>query len=280
MSTPAKHPRTFQRPQHPQPPGSAANHNSGRPNLLDQAELGHLFKPARSSISMSNKNKPKQCRHPQPLQEAERLAYNFSERTKNENLPPETRRLQEQLDPERWRVINNACSEQDDTDQLYTLDELKSAYKNGRDTAPGADKIAYTMVRMLGPAGDIALLRLINKSHTEQTRPRIWNKQDIQPVPIALSSCTEKTAEKMALTRLQFKIGPLHPHLYAYQDGIGVTECIMDFLTFVDGRGAVVAFLYYEKAFELASPAAILFSLVNRGIKGNLLAFNKNYLLN
>ena len=175
---------------------------------------------------VSNKNKPKQCRHPQLLQEAERLAYNFSERTKNENLPPETRRLQEQLDPERWRVINNACSEQDDNDQPYTLGELKSAYKKGRDTAPGVDKITYTVVRMLGPAVDIALLRLINKSHTEQTRPRIWNEQDIQPVPkprdpdslrpIALSSCIEKTAEKMALTRLQFKIGPLHPRLYAY----------------------------------------------------------------
>ena len=30
---------------------SAINHNSERPNLLDQAELGHLYKPARSSIS-------------------------------------------------------------------------------------------------------------------------------------------------------------------------------------------------------------------------------------
>ena len=51
MSTPVKHPWTFQRPQYPQPPGSAANHNSERPNLLDQAELGRLYKPARSSIS-------------------------------------------------------------------------------------------------------------------------------------------------------------------------------------------------------------------------------------
>ena len=54
----------------------------------------------------------------------------------------------------------------------------------------------------------------------------------------------------------------------------------MDVLTFVDGRGAAVAFLDYEKDFELASPAAILFSLVNRGIKGNVLVFNKNYLSN
>ena len=98
--------------------------------------------------------------------------------------------------------------------------------------------------------------------------------------PIALSSCIEKTAERMALTRLQFKVGPLHPRLYAYRDGVGVTECIVDFLTFVDGKAAAVAFLDYEKAFELASPAAILFSLVNRGVKGSLLAFNKYYLQN
>ena len=51
MSTPVKHPQTFQRSQHPQPPHSATNHNSGRPNLLDQAELGRLYKPTRSSIS-------------------------------------------------------------------------------------------------------------------------------------------------------------------------------------------------------------------------------------
>ena len=51
ISTLVKHPQTFQRPQHPQPPGSAANHNSERPQLLDQAELGRLYKPARSSIS-------------------------------------------------------------------------------------------------------------------------------------------------------------------------------------------------------------------------------------
>ena len=51
MSTPVKHPQTFHRPQHPQPPRSAANHNSARPNLLDQAELGRLYKPARTSFS-------------------------------------------------------------------------------------------------------------------------------------------------------------------------------------------------------------------------------------
>ena len=50
-STPVKHPQPLAHPQHPQPPGPAANHNSARPDLLDQAELGRLYKPARPSIS-------------------------------------------------------------------------------------------------------------------------------------------------------------------------------------------------------------------------------------
>ena len=50
-STPVKHPQHLACPQHPQPPGPVANHNSERPDLLDQAELGRLYKPARPSIS-------------------------------------------------------------------------------------------------------------------------------------------------------------------------------------------------------------------------------------
>ena len=51
MSASVKHPQPTQLPQHPQPPRSAANHKSARPNLLDQAELSRLYKPACSSLS-------------------------------------------------------------------------------------------------------------------------------------------------------------------------------------------------------------------------------------
>ena len=50
-STPVNHPQPLARPQHPQPPGPATNHNSARPDLLDKAELGRLYKPAQPSIS-------------------------------------------------------------------------------------------------------------------------------------------------------------------------------------------------------------------------------------
>ena len=54
MSTPVKHPLTSQRPQHPQPPGPAANHNSGRAHLQDHPESGCLYKQASSSIQQDS----------------------------------------------------------------------------------------------------------------------------------------------------------------------------------------------------------------------------------
>ena len=54
MSTPVKHPRTFQRPQHPQPPGPVVNHNSGCAHLQDHPESARLYKPASSSIQQDS----------------------------------------------------------------------------------------------------------------------------------------------------------------------------------------------------------------------------------
>ena len=84
----------------------------------------------------------------------------------------------------------------------------------------------------------------------------------------------------MVLERLKHRVGPLHPHLYAYQEGVGATECITDVLSCINYRPAFVAFLDFEKAFELVNPAAILISLVRKGIKGTILAWNKNDLMN
>ena len=59
-STPVKHPQYLACPQHPKPPGPAANHNSERPGLLDQVELGRLYKPARPSITKDTTTRSRQ----------------------------------------------------------------------------------------------------------------------------------------------------------------------------------------------------------------------------
>ena len=239
---------------------------------------------------VSGKYNNKQATHPNPEEEADRLAIKFANRTKSENLSLETQQAQLQLAPMRNAAIEHACQQPDDTDTPYTLHELRRTYKRGKDTAPGADKITYTMISNLGQAGENIVLELINRTHLNRVRPEAWNQQDTQPIPkpkdpenprpIALVSCLEKTAEKMVLKRLQYKTGPLHKHLYAYQEGLSTTECITDVLSYIDGTKAAIAFIDYEKAFELASPTVMLFSLAQKGVQGNLLAWTKLYLSN
>ena len=239
---------------------------------------------------VAGKKAPKTATHPNPQAEAERLAHSFAERASSNQLPPNTRAALDQLSEARWETINQACLQPDDTDSPYTTAELHKVKHTGKDTSPGADRITYTMVNNMGPGGSTAFLHLLNTTHLEHTRPRSWNQQDTQPIPkpkdpgshrpIALLSTIEKTAEKMVLNRLKHKVGPLHPQLYSYRERVGTQECITDVLSYIDNKQATVVFLDLEKAFELANPAAILSSLVNKGVKGHLLAWNKNYILN
>ena len=158
-----------------------------------------------------------------------------------------------------------------------------------KDTAPGADGVTYSMLAHAGPAGEAALMALINCSWLTGRLPAAWKAADIQPIPkprepdkprpISLTSCTAKTAERMVLSRLQWRLGRLHPHVFGFTRGVGTADSVMALLSLVDNRPAVVVFLDLEKAFELASAHAILVALVQKGIRGRLLAWIEDYLL-
>ncbi|XP_064121648.1 uncharacterized protein LOC135226131 [Macrobrachium nipponense] len=96
---------------------------------------------------VSVKSRPTQAHHPNPQAEANRLAQHFVERTKSTHLPPATRERQEALNPERWRIINTACNNFNDTDTPFTMKELDKALQKGADTASGADMITYSMLK-------------------------------------------------------------------------------------------------------------------------------------
>lgn len=91
-------------------------------------------------------------------------------------------------------------------------------------------------------------------------------------------SCTAKTAEQMVLNRLLWRLGPLHHHVFAFSAGVGTSKSVMTLLIQVENKPAIAILLDLEKAFELASAHAILASLVDKVIKGRLLAWKRNYL--
>ena len=86
---------------------------------------------------VSGKRTPKQPTHPQPKQEAERLAESFAIRSASNQLPPSTIEMQNNLSHQRWNTIHQACAQQDDTDAPFTLQELRGAQHKGKNTAPG-----------------------------------------------------------------------------------------------------------------------------------------------
>ena len=111
---------------------------------------------------VAGKKTTRSCNHANPKQEAERLANLFAERSASNNLPANTRQMQTQLHEQRWATINQACSTPDDTDQPFTTSELHQTKHKGKDTAPGADQITYTMIAHMGTAGEQAYLHLVN----------------------------------------------------------------------------------------------------------------------
>ena len=79
MSASVKDSQPPQLPQHPQPPHPAANHNSAQPDLLSQAELGRLYKPACPSISKDTTTRSRRDNFP-----GSNLSFNCSQRSHRE----------------------------------------------------------------------------------------------------------------------------------------------------------------------------------------------------
>ncbi|XP_076044815.1 uncharacterized protein LOC143027414 [Oratosquilla oratoria] len=220
--------------------------------------------------------------------EAERLVAEFTARGSSDQLPGSTRRLQQQLRPRRDTAIEEATKKAEVTDRPFIPQELERAKRRGRDAAAGADGVTYSMIAHAGPAGDAALLATVNESWMAGCLPPSWKEADIQPIPkpreptklrpISLLSCTAKTAERMVLARLQWRVGPLRPHVFGYTRGRSTVDSILTLLNQVNHRPAIVVFLDLEKTFELASPHAILAALVRKGVMGRMLAWLRDYL--
>lgn len=139
-----------------------------------------------------------------------------------------------------------------------------------------------------GPEMQVAVLELFNQSYELGSMPPSWKLATIIPIPkgedrlqhrpISLLSCLGKCMEHILLPRLQWAMGPLHRHLFAFRRGMGNRDCVSTILSGVLGRQAVVVFVDLEKTFELASAPAILSLLAKKGVQGRLLSWVGQYL--
>ncbi|KAK4307363.1 hypothetical protein Pmani_020882 [Petrolisthes manimaculis] len=139
--------------------------------------LGQMWRSVRTASGAAS---PRPAAHPHPQQEAERLATIFTSRGSSNQLPLHTRLAQQQLRPHCDEAIREAMEVADMTDRPFSLQELQQAKRRGRDTATCADGVPYSMLALAGPAGDTALLAMLNASWTAGRLPPAWKETDLQ----------------------------------------------------------------------------------------------------
>ena len=225
--------------------------------------------------------------HQDPEGEAHRLAAEFAGRSLSTSLPLEVQHELEGQRPSRERLINIAAATPDVADTPFSIEELHAALKKSSDTAPGHDRITYSMVSHLGQEGEEAFLQLVNTSWTMGRLPTPWKQADIVPIPkprergkyrpISLLSCLAKTMERMVLRRLLWRLGALPENVHGFTKGKSTAHSIASLLTYLQQGSAVVVFLDLEKAFEIASPVSILTALAEKGINGYMLRWLQDY---
>ena len=231
---------------------------------------------------------PRPPAHANPQEEATKLMTEFTHRSATYSLPVRVRAKQLDLLPQRVRDLDRACQEEDPADVPFTQQELEEARRGRRDTASGSDGIRYSMLANAGEAGDQAYLSLFNLSWSLGRSPGDWKEGDIVTVskkgdpdklrPLTMLKCPGKSGERMVLNRLRWRVGPPHPRTFGFVKGASTGDCIATVMSLIDHRPAIAVFLDLEKAFELASPAAILDALVRKGIRGRMLAWIRDYL--
>ncbi|KAG7172022.1 RNA-directed DNA polymerase from mobile element jockey-like 10, partial [Homarus americanus] len=185
----------------PPPPRPPPRWNTKKANWkFYQDELQKGLSELWRKLRIATGELPRSPAHPQPLQEANRLAEHFAERSSSAQLPLEIRLHLQQVQLEREVVVRHAIEQTDTTDCL--------ARKTSKDTAPGSDGITYSLLRNAGLAGELALLTVINASWSAGKLPSAWKRANIVPIhkpndpqnfrPISLTACIGKTAERMS----------------------------------------------------------------------------------
>ncbi|KAG7155185.1 RNA-directed DNA polymerase from mobile element jockey-like 48 [Homarus americanus] len=163
-------------------------------------------------LRIATRKLPRAPAHPQPLQEATRLAEHFAERSSSAQLPPEIRLNKTSSTAKTTGEIRNDC--------LFTIEDIRRKKKTSKGTAPGSD----------GLAGELALLTVINASWSAGKLPSAWKRANIVPIPkpndpqnfrpISLTAYIGKTAKRMVLKRLLWKTGPLHHNIFGFTKGL------------------------------------------------------------
>jgi len=229
--------------------------------------------------------------HPYPARRADHFIDMFVSRADGSESTPTSRRILRQLAPGRLKRFNKACNEPADTDYPITSTELDLALRKTKNTAPGIDNVRGIQLKHMGGAAKTELLAIFNLSYAEGRLAMQWKEACIAPIPkpkqpdgarpISLLSVPSKTMERVILPRWNYVLGRPPPSVFGYNPEVGTREALcalMSQLDAIEPGPKLVIFLDLNKAFEYIDRLSTLDILIDRGMKGRLLAWVGDYL--
>ena len=186
--------------------------------------------------------------------------------------------------------------------QLFTMEELRHSLNRSRDTAGGPDKIYYQSLKHLSESSLRVLLRAFSKIWQTGQIPSSWQEATIIPIPkpgkdhsnptnycpITLTSCICKTMERMVNDRLVWTLEReclISEYQCGFRRGWSTLDHLVRFETFLRNalirkQHAIAVFFDLEKACDMTWRYGIMRDLYDPGIRGRLPIFIASFLSN
>ena len=236
---------------------------------------------------------------PNAQAEADKLALEFTNRTKKTNLPASHIACLDKLEPGRLVVINTALARPSPAglDGPITSQEVDRHISATKNKAPGSDQIPVIALKNLNKDNRKILVSILNNVFQSSIIPRDWPKGHIVPIPkpgqpdakrpITLLQTASKLMERVVCDRMKYSIyisGHKTPtEQFGFRPARSAQHCfstMIDLLYKAKGQKAnsIVIYLDLEKAFELIDHTVLLAALAARGVQGKILAYIKSYL--
>ncbi|XP_038106909.1 uncharacterized protein LOC119766433 [Culex quinquefasciatus] len=187
-----------------------------------------------------------------------------------------------------------------DSNPPFSMAELSIALLTGNNTAPGPDKIKFSLLKNLPDVAKQRLLKLFNTLVEQNVIPHEWRQVRVVAIqkpgkpasdhnsyrPISLLSCLRKLLEKMILDRLEPWMEREHmlsDTQYGFRRGKGTSDCLALLATGIDiarGKKQQMAsvFLDIKGAFDSVSIDVLGVKLRRSGLNPTMCNFLINLL--
>ena len=232
-----------------------------------------------------------------PTQVAEILANHYENVSSSQRYCDKFRRIQIQQE-------NNEHNFKTKANHSYNIqfnyNELASALKNSKESAPGNDQIPYKLIDKSHKTSKMFLLSIFNRIWISEEFPSSWRmglvlsflKQGKPPEdprsyrPITLTSCVGKLLEKMVNTRLMMVL-EAHNMIPREQFGFRkmkstiepLVKTTSDILSaFKQKKNVLCVSFDIEKAYDTTWKHGILQALHDNNLRGHLPIYIRNFL--